>query len=67
MKEIQAFSPDVVVTLDDNAFRTVAMALAGSKTPVVFSGLNRMPETYESNPPWLASRDAPGSNITGVI
>jgi ABC-type uncharacterized transport system substrate-binding protein len=67
LEKIEAFGPDVVVTLDDNAFRTVALAVAEKDIPVVFSGLNRRPESYLTSPPWLQSRQAPGGNITGVI
>lgn len=67
LEKIEAFGPDVVVTLDDNAFRTVALAVAEKEIPVVFSGLNRRPESYVTNPPWIRSRQQPGGNITGVI
>jgi len=67
LERIEAFDPDVVVTLDDNAFRTVALAVAEKDIPVVFSGLNRRPESYVTTPPWIQSRQRPGGNITGVI
>ena len=67
LKEIEAFNPDVVVTLDDNAFRTVALAIAHKDIPVVFSGLNRRPESYLTDPPWIKTRNEPGGQITGVI
>lgn len=67
LQRIEEFGPDVVVTLDDNAFRTVALAVAEKDIPVVFSGLNRRPESYVTSPPWIQSRQRPGGNITGVI
>lgn len=67
LERIEEFGPDVVVTLDDNAFRTVALAVARKDIPVVFSGLNRRPESYVTDPPWIQTREAPGGSITGVI
>jgi hypothetical protein len=58
--------PDVLVTLDDNAFRTVGLELAGSGIPVVFSGMNGQPEAYHEQRHFLDSRERPGHNITGV-
>ena len=63
---VECKPPDVLVTLDDNAFRTVGLELAGSDTPVVFSGLNGQPEAYHERRPFLVSRERPGHNITGV-
>lgn len=65
-RAIDRFGPDLLVTLDDNAFRTVALPLAGTRLPVVFSGLNGQPEDYNRRRPFMASREAPGGNITGV-
>lgn len=66
-KAILAFSPDVLVTLDDNAFRMVALEFVDSQMPVVFSGLNMRPETCVAGKRWLESREQPGHNITGVL
>ena len=67
LAQIEEFGPDVVVTLDDNAFRTVALAVAEKDIPVVFSGLNGRPEGYVTTPAWIQTREQPGGNITGVI
>lgn len=64
---IRSFSPDVLVTLDDNAFRLVALRLADTGQAIVFSGMNTQPEKYARAVPWLDSRSHPGHNITGVI
>ncbi|MDY6986804.1 MAG: ABC transporter substrate binding protein [Thermodesulfobacteriota bacterium] len=64
--KIRDFRPSVLVTLDDNAFRTVALQLVDSDIPVVFSGMNGQPEDYNQKTPWLESRPHPGHNITGV-
>ncbi len=65
-RAIHRFAPDLLVTLDDNAFRTVALPLAGTDLPIVFSGMNGQPEDYNRRRPFMASRKAPGGNITGV-
>jgi len=54
------------VVLDDNAFRTVALSLADTSTPIVFCGLNGQPETYHKQKAFVESRERPGHNITGV-
>ncbi len=64
--EINKVKPDVVVVLDDNAFRTVGLALVDKDTSVVYSGMNGQPEDYDRIAKWLESRDRPGHNITGV-
>ena len=67
LQGIAAFSPHVVVVLDDNAFREVALPLAGQKdVSVVFSGLNGPPESYNEQCPFMQTRQHPGGNITGV-
>lgn len=66
LQRIWAFGPDVLVTLDDNAFRTVGLKFAGGDVPVVFSGMNAQPEDYNTDSHWLESRSHPGHNITGV-
>ncbi|MDY6950838.1 MAG: ABC transporter substrate binding protein [Thermodesulfobacteriota bacterium] len=66
LERIRAFRPSVLVTLDDNAFRTVALKLVDSDIPIVFSGMNGQPEDYHQKNPWLDSRSRPGHNITGV-
>ncbi len=64
---IKDFKPQVLITIDDNAFREVALTLAGEKNiSVVFSGLNDQPEFYNQLQPFMGSRKSPGGNITGV-
>lgn len=65
-KAIADFRPDVVLTLDDNAFRTIALPAAGTSTPYVFSGMNGQPEKYNMSVPFMQSRNLPNGNITGV-
>jgi len=66
LKRIQSFHPDVLVVLDDNAFRTVAMNLENRTLPVVFCGMNAQPEDYNEIRNFMDSRSHPGHNITGV-
>ncbi len=66
LQEISIFNPDIVVTLDDNAFRTIALPNSQSNTQYVFSGMNGQPELYNQKNTFLKSRQAPGYNITGV-
>ncbi len=67
LKQIQAFGPDVVITLDDNAFREVGLSLRGrNDLAVVFSGMNGQPKTYNADKHFMNSRNQPGGNITGV-
>jgi len=66
VEKIRFFRPHVLVTLDDNAFRTVALRLVDSPTPIVFSGMNSQPEDYNKIRPFMDSRFLPGHNITGV-
>ncbi|HOO39637.1 MAG TPA: ABC transporter substrate binding protein [Deltaproteobacteria bacterium] len=63
---IDAFKPDVLVTLDDNAFSSVGLAYADASFPVVFCGVNNLLENYNARVPFMNSREAPGHNITGV-
>lgn len=63
---ISGFKPDVVLTLDDNAFRTLALPAAGDATAYVFSGLNGQPEKYNEKNRFMVSRKNPAGNITGV-
>ncbi|WP_141721069.1 ABC transporter substrate-binding protein [Desulfoplanes formicivorans] len=67
LRAIKDFDPDLIMTLDDNAFRTVGLDLAGDATrPVVFSGLNNPPEVYNQTHRFMQSRSYPGGNITGI-
>jgi putative ABC transport system substrate-binding protein len=66
-KQIKEFNPKVLVVLDDNAFREVALPLAGDKdVSVVFSGMNGQPESYNDTKRFMDTRERPGGNITGV-
>lgn len=64
--KIEDFKPDLVYTLDDNAFREVGLKLAGKPYPVVFSGLNRQPQDYNRTTRFLDPQGRPSRNITGI-
>lgn len=67
LNQIKKFKPEILVVLDDNAFREVALPLAGSKDlSVVFSGMNGQPEKYNAKKRFMDTRERPGGNITGV-
>lgn len=66
LDEIEKFNPDVVLTVDDNAFRKIALPASGSSINYVFSGLNGQPETYDGQNRFMKNRSEPGENITGV-
>lgn len=66
LQKINRFKPDVLVVLDDNAFRTVALKLVDKPIPIVFSGMNNKPEYYNKIKRWMETRARPGHNITGV-
>jgi len=66
LKAIRSFRPDVLVTLDDNAFRTVALDLVDEPVSIVFCGMNGQPEDYNKTRRFMESRARPGHNITGV-
>jgi ABC-type uncharacterized transport system substrate-binding protein len=65
--QIKEFNPEVLVVLDDNAFRELALPLANSKDlAIVFSGMNGQPESYNGKMRFMDKREKPGGNITGV-
>ncbi len=66
IKKLREFKPDVLIVLDDNAFKSVALKLVDEPLPIVFSGMNNIPEYYNRIRHWLDSRIRPGHNITGV-
>jgi len=66
LKKITQFQPDLLIVLDDNAFKSVALKLVDTKLPIVFSGMNNLPQRYNETTKWLDSLDVPGHNITGV-
>ena len=63
---IEQSAPQILVTLDDNAFQNIALQLVDTPISIVFSGLNGQPEMYHGQTPFLHSRQRPGHNITGV-
>ena len=66
LARIKVFRPDLVITVDDNAARTVMLPLVDSDVPVVFTGINNKPETYNRSRYFMHNRTRPGHNITGV-
>ncbi len=66
LAKVKEINPDVLVLLDDNAFRTVGLKLVDSGVNIVFSGMNSQPEDYDRKIKWMDSRLKPGHNITGV-
>ncbi len=66
LRLIEESDPDIVVTIDDNAFRHVGIQLLGTGIPVLFSGVNGQIEDYISQYGIAYSRDVPGKNISGV-
>ncbi|ABA88307.1 ABC transporter, periplasmic substrate-binding protein [Syntrophotalea carbinolica DSM 2380] len=64
--KIQHFKPDLVYTLDDNAFREVGLKLVAKPYPVVFSGINKQPQEYNRSTRFLDPQGRPSRNITGV-
>ncbi|XPV75709.1 MAG: ABC transporter substrate-binding protein [Desulfovibrio sp.] len=67
LSDIKEFKPDVVITIDDNAFREVGLPLIkSSKTPVVFSGMNVQPEQYNNITPFMTNRSKPEGQTTGI-
>lgn len=66
VKLVKEFKPDVLITLDDNAFREAALKLVDTDIPIVFCGMNQQPEKYNEVRTFLESRIEPGHNVTGV-
>ena len=67
LKAMDAYRPQLLVTLDDNAFREVGLKMANHPDiNVVFSGMNGQPEKYNKVTPYMKNREHPGGNITGV-
>ncbi len=63
---IEQSNPDIVITVDDNAFMHVGIKLLGTGIPVLFSGVNGQIEDYISRYGIAYTRDVPGKNISGV-
>lgn len=67
LARIEAFRPQVVLVLDDNAIREVMLPLVGrADIAIVFSGMNGQPEDYNRKKHFLESWERPGFNVTGV-
>ena len=66
MQEIERFQPDAVLTLDDNAFKTIALSPSMSDRSFIFSGMNGQPEEYNTKLAFMNSREHPGGMVTGV-
>ncbi|NDV27897.1 ABC transporter substrate-binding protein [Desulfovibrio sp. JC010] len=66
LEKVKSVKPDVLVLLDDNAFRTVGLKLVDTDIDIVFCGMNGQPEDYDRKVKWMDSRAEPGHNITGV-
>jgi ABC-type uncharacterized transport system substrate-binding protein len=66
LREVEEFAPNIVFTVDDDAFREVGLKLLGRSYPVVFTGMNGQPENYSRSAPFLDGLGRPSANITGV-
>ena len=55
--EAEAYDPDVIITVDDNAQRYLGQRLTGGAKPVVFCGVNGDPADY----------GYPAPNVTGIV
>jgi ABC-type uncharacterized transport system substrate-binding protein len=66
LDKVKEIKPNVVITLDDNAARTVMLPLIGSNVQVVFCGMNGQPEDYNKKKHFMDSRKKPGANVTGI-
>ena len=66
LEEVASFQPDIVFTVDDDAFREVGLQLTAQSYPVVFSGMNAQPEKYSERIPFLDGNGQPNANVTGV-
>ena len=58
-ERLRQVRPAVVVTLDDNAFRTVALELVDTPVPVVFSGVNTPLSRYNRTRRFFESWERP--------
>jgi len=67
LAKIKEVDPAVIFIIDDDAFRYVALPLAKSKYPIVFSGMNVQIENYNKEIDMMESRQHPGYNVTGVL
>jgi len=65
-RKITSVKPDVVITFDDNAFRTLAPELIHTRYKLIFTGINRPPEEYNKKLHFMDKNRKPTANITGV-
>jgi len=65
-RKITSVKPDVVITFDDNAFRTLAPELIHTRYKLIFTGINRPPEEYNKKLHFMDKNRKPAANITGV-
>lgn len=66
MSHIARFRPEIILTVGDTAFATIALPLARTSVSIVFSGLRGQPEAYNRFMRFMRSRRHPGHNITGI-
>ncbi len=67
LEKINTFRPNVLVVIDDNAFREIGLKLVNRKDiSIVFSGMNEQPEDYNNIRFFMINRKTPGGNVTGV-
>ncbi len=66
LQKINKYRPDVVFTIDDNAFREVGLKLHNRSFPVIFTGMNGQPKKYNKTKKFLDKKGNPIANITGV-
>ncbi|HCY83503.1 MAG TPA: hypothetical protein DHV36_00035 [Desulfobacteraceae bacterium] len=66
LDRIREFKPDLLVTIDDTAFKHVGLTLVDTDVAVIFSGMNNQPENYHRLVPVFESRAHPRHNVTGV-
>jgi len=65
-KKITTIKPDVVITFDDNAFKTLAPKLIHTQYKLIFTGINKPPEEYNKKLHFMDKNRKPTANITGV-
>ncbi|MEN2994026.1 MAG: ABC transporter substrate binding protein [Thermodesulfovibrio sp.] len=62
---VKSQNPSLIITIDDIAFQCAAKHLMGDKIPIVFSGLNITPESYNAKYKFMEKRK-PIKNFTGI-
>jgi ABC-type uncharacterized transport system substrate-binding protein len=66
LSKIDELKPDLVFVLDDNAIINVGFKLLGTDIPVVFSGMNNIPENINKKYKFMNENREPIANITGI-